>query len=298
MTSLKTGGTFLLTGSIFTTALGSGVLAADVQETSLPAISDINGKIEVFGGWGDADFADSEALGSVAGAISVPLGESFGFQGDLSVANVFGETVVGGTGHLFWRDPNSYLFGAIGGYIDGPDANTLWGGGEAELYLGNISIEAIAGGMDVNGDSANSGDFFASADLAYYATDNLRLALGASSIAGFESGRVKMEWMPAALDMPLTLNAGVNFGEDDLVTAQVGLSLYFGGNNPSKSLIDRHRQDDPRIRSFIVGGSAGDAAVIGVAGEEGGLNCPPGQAPISEIIPGWTGPDYCFPVGT
>ena len=78
-------------------------------------------------------------------AFSFPVGDMFGIQADLTALDAFGETAVGGAAHFFTRDPNSYLLGVYGGYVDAGPANIWYIGPEAELYLDNISIEAVGG---------------------------------------------------------------------------------------------------------------------------------------------------------
>ena len=44
-------------------------------------------------------------------------------------------------------------------------------------------------------------------------------------------------------------------GEDGYAAATAGVSFYFGGDDSTKSLIRRHREDDPRNRSLDIFGS-------------------------------------------
>ena len=237
----------LLSGTVISGFWGYGAMAADVGPASLPAVSAFNGKIEVGSGFADVDFFGDDELFYGAASFSLPLGDMFGLQADFAIKDAFGETLVGGAGHLFMRDPNSHLLGVIGGYTDLGNANAAWGGGEAEFYLDNISLELAAGYMHVNPDFGSSNDeLFAFADVAFYPVDNLRLALGASSVADFETAHVTAEYLLYAA--PLSLKAELRAGEDDFVSGTVGVSFYFGGDDSSKSLIRRHREDDPRNR--------------------------------------------------
>lgn len=250
--------TTVFSGLLAVASLASTAVAADMGYTNLPAVSAFNGKIELGAGWSDTDFLKSDEKIYGAGSFSLPLGESFGLQIDGAVKNVFGETFVGGAGHLFMRDPSAYLVGGIGGVADMGSANVAWGGGEAEFYLDRVSLELAGGYMNVDPDGGSSKDkAFAFADIAFYPTDNLRLAIGASSVAGFEAGRLSAEYLMG--DMPLSLKADIAAGEDDYVSGSVGLSFYFGGNESSKSLIRRHREDDPRNRVLDIFGSAASA---------------------------------------
>ena len=250
--------TTFLSGVLMTSLMGSLAFAADAAPPSSAAVSAFNGKLEFGGGWADSDLFSSDEAFYGAGSISMPLGESFGLQIDGAVKDVFGETFVGGAGHLFMRDPQSYLFGAIGGAADMGAVDIVWGGGEAEFYLNNISLELAAGYMNVNPDSgSNDDDAFAFADLAFYATENLRFAVGGSSVAGFETGHLTAEYMFS--DMPFSIKAEGRVGEDDFVSGTLGFSFYFGGDDSSKSLMRRHREDDPKNRVLDIFGSAAAA---------------------------------------
>jgi hypothetical protein len=277
--------TTILSGTLVLGLFGTSVIAADIDIAKLPAVSAINGKIEIGGGFADLDIVDSDELFYGAASISLPLGDTFGLQVDGAVKDVFGETMVGGNMHLFMRDPGSYLVGAIAGYSDVGDANVAWVGGEAELYLDNISLEFAGGYMNVdpNGGS-NDDEFFGFADAAFYPMENLRLALGASSVANFESAHVKAEWMLDAMPLAFTLEG--RLGEDDFSSVTAGISFYFGGNQSDKSLMRRHREDDPRNRVLDIFGS-GAAFVGDVAAEEDDPeDCPDGEV--------WNG-EFCVP---
>ena len=238
---------FLLTGTIAAGMYGSVAYAADIApESALPAVSGPNGKVEIGGGWTDLDDFGNDEVFRGGAALSFPVGDMFGIQADVTALDAFGETAVGGAAHFFTRDPNSYLFGAYGGYVDADSSDVWYVGPEAELYLDNISIEAIGGYMDIDGSS----DFYAVGDLALYATDNLRLSIGASTVAGFESGHAGLEWFMGDTGVPASVTLDGRLGEDGFSSVMAGLSLYFGGED--KSLIRRHREDDPRIRFFDI----------------------------------------------
>jgi hypothetical protein len=255
--------TFLLTGTIAAGMYGSVSMAADVETvTELPAVSGINGKVEIGGGWADLDDLGDDEIFRGAAAFSFPVGDMFGIQADVYAVDVFSETTVGGAAHAFMRDPNSYLLGVYGGYADAGSANVWYVGPEAELYLDNISIEAIAGFMDVSGGGSSSGsEAYVLADLALYATDNFRMSIGASSIGGFEMGRAGLEWFMGDTGLPVSLKLDGRVGEDGFASVMAGVSLYFGGED--KSLIRRHREDDPPIYGLDIFGAflGGDPAV-------------------------------------
>ncbi len=266
---------FLLSGTIAAGMYGSVSLAADIETSGpLPAVSGPNGKVEIGGGWSDIDDLSGDEVFRGGAAFSFPVGDMFGIQADLTVLDVFGDTTVGGAGHFFTRDPNSYLLGVYGGYVDGGPANIWHIGPEAELYLDNISIEAVGGYMDISNDSG--GEFYAMGKLALYPNENLRLSVGASSVANFESANVGLEWFMGDTGIPASFTLEGRLGEDSFSSVMAGLSLYFGGED--KSLIRRHREDDPRLHFFDIFNS----------GFLGSIK-PPGDAPpVCE-------PPYCEP---
>ena len=240
---------FLLTGTIAAGMYGGVSFAADIASpTTLPAVSGPNGKVEFGGGWADLNSISSDNVFRGGAAFSFPVDDMFGIQADLTALDAFGHTAVGGALHAFTRDPNSYLLGVYGGYVDAGPANIWYVGPEAELYLGNISVEAVGGYMDV---STTGSEYYAVGTLALYATDNLRLSIGASSVAGFDSANAGLEWFMAdTLNMPVSLTLDGRVGESGFTSIMAGLSFYFGGED--KSLIRRHREDDPRLRFYDI----------------------------------------------
>jgi hypothetical protein len=252
---------FLVTTTVMAAAFGSQVLAADVTVMDLPAVSAFNGKIEAGGGFVDLKNVSGTGLFYGGAAVSMPLGDKMGFQVDVTVDRALHETSIGGAAHLFTRDPSSYLLGAYGGVADVGSANLAWIGGEGELYMGNVSVEALGGYMNVKPNGKGHKDKgFAIVDFGYYATDNFRLTLGASSIASFETGHAGFEYM---LDStPFSITGDVRAGESGFVAAKIGGVFYFGGNEASKSLIRRHREDDPSIRFRDIFGSGGTAGFL------------------------------------
>ena len=242
--------TFLLSSTIAAGMYGGVSFAADIAtpESPLPAVSDINGKVELGGGWADLDDISSDEVFRGGAALSFPVGDMFGIQADLTALDAFGDTAVGGALHAFTRDPNSYLLGAYGGYVDAGPANIWYVGPEAELYLDNISIEAVGGYMDIS--NGVGSEFYAMGKLALYATDNLRLSVGASTVANFESANAGLEWFMGDTGLPASLTVNGQLGEDGFTSIMAGVSLYFGGED--KSLIRRHREDDPRLHFFDI----------------------------------------------
>jgi hypothetical protein len=255
-------------------------------EFVLPAVSGVNGKVELDLGY----LTDPESPVFRAGAsLSVPVGDAFGLQGDLSVQSIDGDWAWGGALHAFTRDPSSYLLGVTGGYLLTDDATLAVIGPEAELYLDQLSLEGWAGYAALDYDSGLMTDetgVFAIGDIAYYVTDDWRLSIGAASILGYESLNIATEYQFGHLGVPLSLSAEARWYEDDAVRATIGLKGYFG--DPDKSLIERHRQDDPPNRPLGLTGAAGNLLYAGPVMEEEEQEGP------EEFIK----TDPCFPVIT
>jgi hypothetical protein len=223
------------------------VSAADISSNGLPAVSAGNGFLEFGAGFADVDPLERDALYYGQGSIASPLGEDFGIQADLGAKSVFYNMAVGGMLHLFERNPDNHLIGAIAGIADLGDATSLFAGGEAEFYVGDFSLEAAAGVMRLKPQGTKtSTEFFGIADAVYYPTENLRLTLGGSSVAGFESARLSAEYLME--DQPLSFKIEGAMGEDDFVSLKAGITLYFGGNDVTKNLKKRNREDHVRNR--------------------------------------------------
>ena len=249
----------VVTSFTFALLVSVPVWAADVAKTDLCAVSGVNGKLYGEGGLVDADGIDSDGKFQGVGSLSLPLGCQLGVQFDAGAGSFGAADAVGVGGHLFMRDPQSYLFGIHGTYenwdFDGvSDSADVWHvGAEAEFYFDNLSLEAWAGLQDT---SVTNADFFGRVTAAAYVTDDLRLAAGWRHSDDFNSGVINGEWQLSS--MPLSLTAEAEFGEDSYMAVTAGVKFYFGGSE--KSLIDRHRQDDPVDGLFdFIGAAAGIA---------------------------------------
>ena len=258
-----------LLASVFSMPFGFAASAADLILTSpepiedqyvdlvLPAVSGINGKLELdFGGISDPESATFRA----AGSLSVPIGERFGVQGDVAIGNIDDTWSFGGALHAFTRDPSSYLLGVTAGVVVADGVRLAAVGPEAELYLDRISLEGWAGWAAIDYDDVLMPDengFFAIGDVAWYPTDNWRLSLGGASILGRESLKLATEYQFSDLGFPLSGVGEVRAYDTGAWSAKIGIKGYFGGD-PDKSLIDRHRQDDPPNRVLDLFGAAGD----------------------------------------
>jgi hypothetical protein len=232
--------------------------AAAVQwlpQQPLPAVDGINAKIDGFGGGAN----HSNGFYGTTGSLSIPLAQQWGLQIDGGVGSDKGIGAYGGAGHLFWRDPSTGLLGAYGSYThwNGIEtqtfghigANTGRYAAEGEYYWNRWTLSGLAGVETVSINStllsfSVPNRFFDHVAAAYYVTDNFKLSaghlytfdthfltLGSEYGFGLGGGRMAALFAEGAL------------GERGAYSALAGLRIYFGQHD--KTLIDRHRQDDP-----------------------------------------------------
>lgn len=264
----------------------NGALAADELTEEFvgtkPAVSGLNGKLEF--GYFYADIEVAPGIPGVAGAvnadadafiaqgaISAPIGHQFGIQldagaftGDIGPFDIEG---AGGAVHIFWRNPDVALLGGYVHYVNtdiGPlvDIDNVRYGAEAEIYLNRLSLEGFVGAdyLDVTNGAITADDTFFSgrAVAAYYPQDNLRIFAGVqhafNETSFFGGGEYLFDtgWQAEP-----AVYARAAVGEDSS-NVMAGLKFYFGERR--KSLIRRHREDDPQIVLFDNIGAAGTAA--------------------------------------
>lgn len=232
------------------------------------AVSGFNGKFEGAGGFIDTEDTDG-GRGHAALSLSVPIGCMFGLQLDGTAGVLDNEETGGAAVHLFTRDPSSYLLGIYGEYqaVDSNDIGRF--GAEGELYLDRFTVSGLVGYED--SDQTND-DAFGIGQASFYVSENFRISGGVAHFLNVTAGTFGAEWQPDAHRFPLPLSLFVEggVGSNDYATVFGGVRFYFGGEQ--KSLIRRHREDDPinwlnRLKSLI-------------EEEQGG--CPPGQV----FVPG------------
>ncbi len=226
--------------TLFGATLSSPALADD-----LPAVSDVNAKASVEGG-----DAERHTAGFFNGSFAVPLGHSFGAQADGFVGALHGQEAWGVSGQAFWRDPE---IGLIGGFAshqkrDDFDLQVQRYGGEGELYLGEFTVD-LAGGYQ-GGDVGHGG--FQRVDLSWYPLDDFKLTGGVDHAPQRTMGLAGAEYQLGLSTLPglsVFAEAGVKgsgIGGSGLDHALAGFRYYFG---ETKTLIRRHREDDPQALS-------------------------------------------------
>ena len=267
-----------------------------------PAVSGVNGKLEFGYLYNEIEIAPGVSLDSDAfiaqGAVSFPVMQQFGIQidagaftGDIGGFDISGAGI---GGHFFWRNPDVALLGGYVHYVNTDiagiiDLDNIRYGVEGEVYLNRWSIEGFIGAdylkASVGPFSADTTFFSGEAVAAVYPVDNLRIFAGVhhafdrtSFVAGgeylFNTG-----WQAE----PAVFARGAF--ADDSSTVMAGLKFYFG--EPGKSLIRRHREDDPQINLFDNIAAAGSAGCGTPAGMPG-----PGPMPEAQVVSRAEGPYY------
>lgn len=207
-----------------------------------PAVSVTNLKVTAEGG-----SVDDEGGWLGVAALTAPLGTEWGVQAEAGVFGVDDDSSYGLAGHVFKRDPESYLAGVFLAYAheDAFDFEVTRVGGEVEFYLDRVTL-IVKGGYqfaDLIDDTA-----FGEAELQWYASSNFVLKGGVSFDEDAALGHGGAEWLLGGSGLPgLALRADAYVGENDFDSIMGGLTYYFG---PDASLVDRHRKQDPDSALF------------------------------------------------
>lgn len=244
--------TVLAIALIFTPLISHNLAIAAEQNSPSPAVSALNANISFEAGYHKNDDDDYQALG----ALIIPVGHFYGLQLDGMVGQRDNETIAGAGAHFFYRDPAKYLLGA---FISGHDFDqaTIWRAAiESEIYLDRFSIEGILGyeSLDVSANLVtpsgkkytDDDHFFTSLNLGYYITDNFRVTAGYRYESEDSFGTLEAEYAFTSDYGNLSLFAKGQYGDEDHERIVGGLKIYLHPDN-SKTLIRRHREDDPRV---------------------------------------------------
>lgn len=277
-----------------------------------PAVSGPNGKVSVEGGSG-ADEGEGVATGSFA----LPVGHDYGIQADGALGSFDSELLGGLALHLFTRDPSSYLFGVYGSYHTWDQIHIWRAALEGELYIGRVTLEGLGGyeSLDVpdftNGFVSQSLDddhLFGQADAAYYITDDFKIYAGYRYINERSFGAAGTEYLIRGLEVPVALFARGDFGDAFMQNVTGGVRVYLS-DDPNKSLIDRHRKDDPKVYAPTFPATAPtqtaqkslprctlDTFNFVTSPSDGQCTCPSGSSNAGQMpqrSSGGTGPYYC-----
>jgi hypothetical protein len=231
-----------------------------LPQQPLPAVEGINAKIDGFGG--GANHISGFYGGT--GSLSVPLAQQWGAQIDGGVGSLDGSAWSRGAGHLFWRDPSIGLVGAYGSYFhwNGIGALTIPRIGvnvgrfaaEGEYYWSRWTFHGLAGYETVRLNVPNVANlagllsipnrFFDSGSASYYLTDDFKLSIGHLYIYGRNGLTLGGEYgFALGGGRMASLFADALLAESGNNAVLAGFRMYFGQRD--KSLIRRHREDDP-----------------------------------------------------
>ena len=94
--------------------------------------------------------------------------------------------------------------------------------------------------------SLDDNHLFGQADAAYYITDDFKIYAGYRYINETSFGAAGTEYLIRGLDVPVALFARGDFGDEFVQNITGGVRIYLS-DDPDKSLIDRHRKDDPKV---------------------------------------------------
>ena len=202
-----------------------------------------------------------------AGYLSLPLGENLSLQSDVKyeynsyATEAPGDNdVVGprysftGAGHLSWRDPSLGLFGLFGGAgttdFTFQRQDVAFVGGEAQVYLDNITLYAQGGYVDFDLRNA-SGSFlqdgvFVRGVLRWFMANDSRLQLEGTylNVDFANSSNGDMEAVSAGARYDFTLAGLPLFGDVPLF---VGYRGIFRDNCRPQSSTSRYDIDDHTI---------------------------------------------------
>ena len=87
---------------------------------------------------------------------------------------------------------------------------------------------------------------FGQADAAYYITDDFKVYAGYRYINETSFGAAGTEYLIRGFEVPVALFARGDFGDEFVQNVTGGLRIYLS-DDADKSLIDRHRKDDPKV---------------------------------------------------
>lgn len=267
-TSLKG---FSLAVSLLALALNASAgTAPTIQECATCSITDaavsaVNGKIDFHYG----SVNDTYTRG-VGGALSLPVGKSFGVQIDGLYARAAESDIYGYGAHFFTRRPSKGLLGLAAGGLNSTDFTDFVVGVEGEYYLDKITLGAFVGYNHfdnhfpqplLGGRLASETNFVAArVYAAIYPIDDLVIRIGYENRFERNFYTAHLEYQTPIAGLALFADGAL--GDASFYSLVGGIRYYFGA---PKSLKARHRQDDPQslpganLPTSIAGGQGGSA---------------------------------------
>jgi len=241
-------GSCMIIGNASSQTLFGNDLFTNPSPKGLPAESGYNYSLTPYAGYTNLGTASGgNGVGGLTGSFAAPLGHDFGILMDATSAAFNGGGLFGGGALAFARDPGIGLIGpsiqvmhstTSGGYSFG------FGAINWEGYWGRVTPFGSVGAAVIE----NAGTFLAGGGgIALYPTDNVALVASVSSVAGQTIYSGGIEYL---LDEPIGTSAASLFvngfgGSNYSGGVLAGVSLKFGRGSERKTLIRRHREDDP-----------------------------------------------------
>lgn len=221
--------------------------AALLSTAAGPALADptgfIAGGIGVVSTSNNDDYFANGPAAAIRGSGTVELSPALSMQGDLVLNyrryNENGEfdfdlLDIDAALHVFHRDPDSHL---LGGFVqinsqDAADENNeflsrgLMVGAEAQAYLGDLTLYGSLGykGFGIDGNDDYYSGYFASTELRYFLTPDLRLDVHGilSQIMRDEDSDIVSAGIGAGVEYRVPESALSVFGTADLLSTDYG----------------------------------------------------------------------------
>ncbi len=201
------------------------------------AISAPNATLDLSGG-----IMDSTSTGAISAIGDMPLGDKYGFQLDTRYRKAASLDAGGVGGHLFYRDPTSYLAGATAMWYNADGRNVFRYGAETEFYHNQFTLAPSAGLQRGAANRGHNNVAYYDVDASYYVNESLKFTLNGNGFTGTHGGYGEVEWQPDA-NKGLSLYAHVGDSSSAKPYAMVGVRINFGA--ASQTLQHRDRYSDP-----------------------------------------------------
>ena len=200
------------------------------------AVSAMNASVDFSGG-----VMEGNGTGQIGAVGAIPVGDKYGFQID-SLYRQGGSINAGGlAGHMFYRDPTSYLAGVTTQWNNVEGRDTYRFGVETEWYMNDITLSPSLGVQ--HGDINDGSDGYYDVDLSYYATENLKFTANSGGFEHTFGGSARVEWQPED-NSPFSIYAMIGDSNQARTYALAGIRFHFGSEG--QSLQHRNRYSDPK----------------------------------------------------
>ena len=204
-----------------------------------PAVSSPNLSVDGFGGIQSIG-GGSQGMGGISATVTMPVGETMGFQVDGAMARIGAGDFYDVGGHLFWRDATHGMFGFYASHAHlstgiGPFVSRS--GIEAERYMGNLTLSGAVGHARRHIDSTVYGN----AKYAYYWSPNFVTSGGFTwEGKGFWSSRAEYQFRSDG-HTAMSVFYTSNWSASDTYQLYAGLKFSLSAEG-EMNLLERDRQ--------------------------------------------------------